>query len=287
MNEGFTRESLWDVSKWSKLCAIGNTRVHYLDVDRHDTDSALLIVHGYLGSTISFLDLIDILSLDLRVVMPDLPVFGASGVPDCSCTMEYYLDFLARFTQTAGLDRFTLMGISMGANIAAHYSKEHPQQVERLIFLSPFGLHDQGGRMSRIKRWNAFLPLVSALVTRRTVQRNLRRRILRDECITPKLIDAYFKPFTTARGRRATVEITREIVGRCSMDAVLPRIGQSVLILTVSEDKLLCAEDFDRFRRLLARKQLEIIEESGHFLYLDSPDIVAQKIVTFTRGGKE
>jgi pimeloyl-ACP methyl ester carboxylesterase len=70
-------------------------------------------------------------------------------------------------------------------------------------------------------------------------------------------------------------------------NAVLPRIEQPVLILVGSEDKLLCAEDRDKLHQLLAREQLEIIEESGHFLYLDSPHVVSNKIVTFTRGGKE
>ena len=70
-------------------------------------------------------------------------------------------------------------------------------------------------------------------------------------------------------------------------NAVLPRIEQPVLILVGSEDKLISPEDRERFRVLLAREQLEIIEESGHFLYLDSPHVVSNKIVTFTRGGKE
>ena len=58
-----------------------------------------------------------------------------------------------------------------------------------------------------------------------------------------------------------------------------------VLILIGSEDKLICPEDREKLRRLLADEQLEIIEESGHFLYLDSPDVVSKKIVRFTRGG--
>lgn len=271
----------------SKWCTIGNTRVHYLDIDRADSDRDLLIVHGYLGSTVSFLDLIDTLSRDLRVVMPDLPAFGASEVPDCCCTMDYYLYFLARFAQAAGLDRYYLVGTSMGANIATCYAAEHPEQVQGLIFLNPFGLHDQAGRMAKIRRWDAFLPLASSLITRRGVERRLRRLILNDESITPELVDSYWQPFTSPGGRRATVEITRTIVGRRSMDEVLPRIEQPVLILVGSEDKLISPEDRERFRVLLAREQLEIIEESGHFLYLDSPDVVSQKIVTFTRGGKE
>jgi pimeloyl-ACP methyl ester carboxylesterase len=274
-------------SPWSKWCTVGNTRIHYLDVDRANSDISLLIVHGYLGSTVAFLDLIDTLSRDLRVVMPDLPAFGASEVPDCDCTMEYYLDFLAGFSQAAGLDRYYLMGTSMGANMAAHYTVKYPQAVRGLIFVSPFGLHDQAGRMTQIKRWDAFLPLASSLITRKAVQRRLRRSILNDERITPELIDAYWRSFTTAQGRRATVEITREIIGRCSMDEVLPRIEQSVLILIGSEDKLLGADDREKFHRLLAREQLEIIEESGHFVYLDSPEVISKKIATFTRGGKE
>jgi pimeloyl-ACP methyl ester carboxylesterase len=271
----------------SKWCTVENTRIHYLDVDRANSDCTLLIVHGYLGSTVAFLDLIDTLSRDLRVVMPDLPAFGASEVPDCDYTMEYYLDFLARFAQAAGLDRYYLMGTSMGANMAAHYTAAHPEQVLGLIFVSPFGLYDQAGRMRQIKRWDAVLPLASSLISRRAVQRRLRRSILDDERITPELVDAYWKPFTTARGRRATIEITRRIVGNCSMDEVLPQIEQSVLILIGSEDKLLCAEDRDKLHQLLVKEQLEIIEESGHFLYLDSPHVVSNKIVTFTRGGKE
>jgi pimeloyl-ACP methyl ester carboxylesterase len=271
----------------SKWCTLGSTRVHYLDVDPNGSEAALLIVHGYLGSTVSFLELIDVLSWDLRVVMPDLPPFGASGTPDCSITMDYYMDFLVSFTREVGVDVCYLMGTSIGANIAAHYTAAHPQQVQGLVFLSPFGLKDQAGRMSRIQRWDSFLPLASSLVGRKVVKRRLHRAIIKDECVTPELVSAYMNPFTTAEGRRATVEFTRRIVGRCWMDEVLPQIGHPVLILSGSEDKLLGAEERERFRRLLTSEQLEVIPDSGHFLYLDSPDVVSEKIVDFTRGGTE
>lgn len=278
------RATAFPPSMW---CNVGNTRVHYLDVGRADSNRCLLIVHGYLGSTVCFLDLIDDLSSDLRVVMPDLPPFGASGTPECSCTMEYYLEFLELFTRTAGLERFHLMGTSMGANIAARYAAKHPQRVQSLVFLSPFGLYDQAGRMTRIRRWDALLPLASLLVTRKGVERRLQRSILDREAITPELVDSYWRPFSTSEGRRAAVEITRKILGVYSMEEILPRIEQPLLILIGSEDKLISPEDREKFRMLPAGGRLEIIEESGHFLYLDSPDVVSQRIVTFTRGGME
>ena len=69
------------------------------------------------------------------------------------------------------------------------------------------------------------------------------------------------------------------------MDGILPRIRQPVLILMGSEDKLICLEDRERFRVLLADEQLEIVEECGHLVYLDSPEIVSNKSVIFARGG--
>jgi pimeloyl-ACP methyl ester carboxylesterase len=60
-----------------------------------------------------------------------------------------------------------------------------------------------------------------------------------------------------------------------------------VLILIGSADKLLCAGDNEKLPQRLPREQLETIEESGHCLVLDSPDVVSRNIVTFTRGGME
>ncbi|MBN2552075.1 MAG: alpha/beta hydrolase [Spirochaetales bacterium] len=274
--------SVHSLSNW---CTIGGTRVHYIDTRGRESGGGLLIVHGYLGSTVPFLELIDHLSRDFRVVMPDLPAFGASGTPECACTMQYYLDFLESFSRSAGLDRCYLAGTSMGANIVVHYAAEHPQQVRGLILLSPFGLHDQDGKMTRIRRWDALLPLLSSLVTRANVHRRLLRSVQDDDRITEELVESYWKPFTTRDGRRATVEITRGIVGGCSMDGKLRQVGQPVLILIGSEDKLISPEDREKFSTLLADERLEIVENSGHLVYLDSPEIVSKKIVGFARGG--
>jgi pimeloyl-ACP methyl ester carboxylesterase len=69
------------------------------------------------------------------------------------------------------------------------------------------------------------------------------------------------------------------------MDEKLRQIRQPVLILIGSEDKLISPEDREKLRVLLAGEQLEIVEDSGHLLYLDSPEIVSNKIVSFARGG--
>jgi pimeloyl-ACP methyl ester carboxylesterase len=270
----------------SRWCTVGDTRVHYVQSARSDCSPNLLLLHGYLGSTVPFLDLIDALSDDLGVTMPDLPPFGESGLPSCECEMGYYVDLLSRFSDAVGLEQFYLAGTSMGANIAAHYAATHPDQVQGLIFLSPFGLDDQAGRMTKIERWDSLLPLATSFVTRGMVRRWLSRSIRNEQRITAQLVDAYWKPFRSPEGRRAVVSVTRRIIGGCSMDAILPELRQPVLILVGSEDKMVSAEEVEKLRRLLKNERLRIIEESGHFLYLDSPDVVSREIATFTTGGQ-
>jgi len=269
----------------SGWCMIEDTRIHYVDTGDCRGCPTLVIVHGFLGSTFPFQDLIDGLSREMRVVMPDLPGFGVSEPPPVVCSMEYYLDFLESLFQHLNLGRVYLMGTSLGANIAAHYAAEHPNRVRALIFVSPFGLYDQGGRMTQVRRWDPLLPLASRLVTKSGVRRRLQRVIGDGQPLTPGLVDAFYKPFASAQARRATLEVTRHIIGGCSMDEYLPRIEQPVLILIGSADKLLCPGDCEKFRRLLAAERIEMIEGCGHFLYLDSPGVVTEKIVRFTRGG--
>jgi pimeloyl-ACP methyl ester carboxylesterase len=41
----------------------------------------LLVLPGFLGSTVTFLEMTDALSREMRVVIPDLPGFGWSEAP--------------------------------------------------------------------------------------------------------------------------------------------------------------------------------------------------------------
>lgn len=269
-------------SHWAQ---VDGRRVHYLDTAPGREGPALLVVHGFLSSSVSVGTLAEGMGRQRRVVIPDLPGFGASEAPDCPVSMAFYLEFLYRFAAQVGLERFALAGTSMGANVCTRYCLAHPGQVEALVLISPFGLQDQAGRMTRIRRWDFLLPLACDLVSRRRVERTARSWIGREELVTPGLVDSLWRPFTTRQGRRVVVQTTRQILGTCAMDDYLPRVEQRILVLVAEGDPLIDADARARLARLMADGRLQVFEGSGHFLPLEEPCGVCRAILEFLEGG--
>jgi pimeloyl-ACP methyl ester carboxylesterase len=97
----------------------------------------LVLIHGFTGGRIDFADVIDELALDRRVVAWD-----HRGHNDSTNTGEastYTFDHLVTDAVAAvdllGLDRFHLLGHSMGGVVAQRLVLDHPDRVESLILM--------------------------------------------------------------------------------------------------------------------------------------------------------
>lgn len=86
---------------------------------------------------------IEALAHNRRVIAPDLPGYGQSDKPDVHYTIEFYLDFLEHFLNALGLRRVCLVGLSMGGAIALGFTLRHPEQVEKLVPVDPYGIMDR------------------------------------------------------------------------------------------------------------------------------------------------
>lgn len=70
-----------------------------------------------------------------RVVNPSLPGFGGSdplGTP--TVTIDDLCDQLTIVREHLGIDRFVLLGHSMGAAVAMHYAAQHPDDVLGVLY---------------------------------------------------------------------------------------------------------------------------------------------------------
>jgi pimeloyl-ACP methyl ester carboxylesterase len=102
----------------------------------------LFMLHGWMDVSASFQFLVDALRRDWRVIAPDWRGFGVTewAKGDGYWFPDYFAD-LDRL-----LDHFhpdapaTLVGHSMGGNVAAMYAGIRPERVARLIDLEGFGL---------------------------------------------------------------------------------------------------------------------------------------------------
>ncbi len=236
---------------WSGWMQIQGGRVHYVDTDPRGPAEALLIVHGFLGSTALFQPLIDVLRAGRRVVMPDLPGCGLSQAPRGAVSAECYLQFLEQFCERLGLRPVVLLGSSLGAQLSVRYAVEHAGQVRSLVLCSPFGLAEQQkrGRM-RLARSELLLRLAAPWVSRRTVRRKLLEAVADDSLVEPPLVEIFWAPFRTASGRRVASQLLSRIAVREPLDPLLSGLCLPVLVLFGEKDPLAPPESGAHYKSL-------------------------------------
>src|SRR6476661_2605963 len=96
----------------------------------------ILVIHGFRGDHHGLLRVVDQLP-GMRLIMPDLPGFGASGAFRAGGhSVAGYGGFVADFMAALGLGPDTvLLGHSFGSIIASHFVASHPGAVAELILI--------------------------------------------------------------------------------------------------------------------------------------------------------
>ena len=97
----------------------------------------LMMVHGVPGSMRDFRWLVPELVSWARVLVVDLPGFGAAADTPRGCTLEDQADYLDAVVAHAGVDTCWVIGHSFGAAPAAAFAARNPDRVLGCGFISP------------------------------------------------------------------------------------------------------------------------------------------------------
>lgn len=103
--------------------------------------AAVVLIHGGLADSRLWDDQFKAFAGHYRVVRYDLRGFGKS---DFSMGPLSHVEDLATLLKTLGIEKATLVGLSLGGTVATDFALEHPQMVERLV-LAASGLRGYQG----------------------------------------------------------------------------------------------------------------------------------------------
>lgn len=117
-----------------KFIMAGETPLHLCDSEQGE--KCIVLLHGYLESMLVWEDFIPLLYKQVRVVTLDLPGHGISVVTGECHTMEYLADVVAEAMTTLGVERFTVVGHSMGGYVALALAERHAERLEGVVLLS-------------------------------------------------------------------------------------------------------------------------------------------------------
>jgi abhydrolase domain-containing protein 6 len=269
-----------------RTIVIGGIAIHYVDTMPSGGGTTLLCVHGYNGSSAETLPLMRRLPSSWRLVAVDLPGNGKSGKPDMAYRISGFVDFLSAFCAQVGLSRFTLLGHSMGGQIAVHFTHRFPGMVERLILLDPYGLEGEAGAWMFLAQLGPVVDIAMAMNTRLFLEIAMRSNLFYDpDKATAEYLDAAADALLSPEGRASSARITREVLGTEPVDGILPLVGQDTLLLWGREDKVLDAQWARRFAELLPHAELHVLPRCGHSPAVELPDETAALVRSFVEGG--
>jgi pimeloyl-ACP methyl ester carboxylesterase len=117
---------------------IDGARIHFLHVRSADLDATpVILIHGWPGSIVEFLDLIELLTAPadpadaaFHVVIPSLPGFGLSGpAPDAGWDSYRIASAFAQLMDRLGYDRYLAQGGDFGAFVAPDLGRVASEHV--------------------------------------------------------------------------------------------------------------------------------------------------------------
>src|SRR5213593_5022392 len=88
---------------------------------------SLVLLHGWIGtSSWMFRHILPELSARYHTIAPDLPGFGRSQTLEEAPSIEGYREFVRSLADDLGIDRFHLVGVSVGATVALDFAHRYP-----------------------------------------------------------------------------------------------------------------------------------------------------------------
>ena len=238
----------------------------YLDGGKGET---ILFVHGFGAEKDRWGTFLPAFSKSYRLIVPDLPGFGEnSRIASAKFDIPSQVKRLSRFVEAIGLDRFHVVGISMGGYISAYYASEHPEKVKSLCLMDASGVdssipsdlwqqHQKDGGIPFLYRTtDEFNDLMGLLFYR------------------PPWLPGRFKDYMVQQGDRDydfRKKILREMVegGMNLLENRLPKIQARALIIWGANDRIVHVSSVEKFQEGLKNYHTVILEQCGHIPYFE------------------
>ncbi|HEY4057263.1 MAG TPA: alpha/beta hydrolase [Kofleriaceae bacterium] len=249
---------------------VNGISVHYLSAGEDGAEIVLL--HGLLGSGLTWGPVASPLSRDHVVVMPDARGHGESTAPATGYRYEdLALDVVALIHELE-LDRPVLVGHSMGGMTAAVVAASHGELLRGVVLVDPTFLSPE--RQQEVYESDV------AEQHRRTL--GLTEKELFDELRArhPKRTDDMLERI--AQGRLETSPNAFEVLAPPNPAyRELVRLIAIPTMLVVGDNPVVTPDIVDELRAINPLLRVETIREAGHGVPFDQPDRLAAVIAQF------
>jgi pimeloyl-ACP methyl ester carboxylesterase len=259
------------------------------------------MLHGWMDVAASFQFVVDNFSRDWHVIAPDWRGFGLTERVhgDCYWFADYLGDLDALLHHYCPDQAVTLIGHSMGGNVAGIYAGVRPHRVAKLVNLEGFGLAATQPAMApaRYAKWLDELREPPTMRSYETIDGVVERLMKTNPRLAPERAQ-----FLAAHWAAPNADGQWEILGDPAhkitgatlyrVDEVMAcweKISAPVLWVEAKESDLWrwmggrekVRAELDRRRAAIPSVKTAVINEAGHMVHHDQPELLARLIEDF------
>ena len=238
----------------------------------------VVFLHGVMGRGVHWQGIMNGLAPRYRGIAPDQRGHGRSEQPDGPYDRDAYVDDLARIVDALGLDRFAIVGHSTGALNAWVFAARHPERVAALVLEDMNAARKGGDFIAGWREWLASWPLPFAS------HADLVRHF---SALRPSLGGYFGETFAeTADGWRPSFSIDAVLATLAGNEAKdwwdeLAAVRCPALVVHGERSDWVGDHEAERMAATLVEGRLAIVEDAGHTVHVDQPDIYRELVGSF------
>lgn len=265
----------------------GNRIAYRLDGQPRGSAPMIVLIHSHYFNSRMWDAWIPHLSDDFTLLRFDMTSHGLTG-PDANndYSMARDIALMEGLFAALSLERFSLVGSSLGGNFAFHYAARHPDQVENLVLINSGGLKRKQSSKRNAKAIPDWFYRVFYFVPELAYRQFIEWMVYDPSVASDALVEEFHAMFRHTGNRRAELNRMRSFdVGEPA--PVLAQVTAPVLILWGENNPQLPTEQVPQFEKLLVsspRVVSEILPEAGHLLPVEKPEESAQITRRFLMG---
>lgn len=248
---------------------INGIKTYYLHIlCKNQYEETVLILHGWGCDGGVYSKITEHLQKRYNVVIPDLPGFGKTEEPKEAWGVREYAEFIIEFCKKIGLENFILFGHSLGGRISLKLLSEKSDVINNDLKIS-----------------HAIITGGAGIMLKKSLKSKIRGRIYKagrfalNTGIMKKLLPNALENFRRRNGspdyiaaspkmRQCLVKIVNE-----DLAPLLSGVKASVLLIWGENDDQTPLNDGRLMERLIPDAGLAVIENAGHYAFLERPGL--------------
>ena len=218
----------------------------------------IIFLHGLMGGLTNFEKLISFFSENnFKVLVPELPLYD---LPLLNTSVKAFAEYLNDFIKFKELDKFILLGNSLGGHVGLYYTKLYEKKAAALVLTGSSGLYESAMGSGYTRRGDYDV-----------MKAKVEEVFYDPKVATKELVDEVFETVNDRRKLIKTLAIAKSAI-RHNMSDDLPQMNLPVCIIWGEDDIVTPPDVADEFHKLLPDSNLFWLKKCGHAAMMEHPD---------------